>query len=205
MDILGAVASTVQLLNNVILTIQSIRNVPTKIRVQGKVLKELLIITEEVQENRILQVGSITSILDDMSGTVKSIQKRLPNPQKDRKKLARHWQSVKYYFREDDVLALMQSLEPAKSSLLLCIANILTNYAGRSSDRLEDIKMKVDQMHRSLSEASTTLLEEPRTVRYHLLLHLRSTYDTKFLLTLLASPHRQSSLHLLPCLLLQHR
>ena len=164
MDVLGAVASTVQLLNQVVHTIQSIRNVPTRIRVQGQILKELLIIGEEIQKNKLLQVESVKSILEELQGTIKSIQKRLPSSRTDGKKILRHWQSVKYYFKEDDVLALMQSLEPAKTSLLICIANEQVNSAGRSSANMEDIRMTVNHIQKTLFEASNAPLEEPKTV-----------------------------------------
>ena len=164
MDVLGAVASTVQLLNQAIHTIQSIRNVPTRIRVQGQILKELLIISEEIQRNQLLRVESIRSILEELSGTIKSIQERLPSSRTGGKRILRHWQSVKYYFKEDDVLALMQSLEPAKTSLLICIANEQVNSAGRSSDNIEDVKMKVNCIQKTLFEASTAPLDVPTTV-----------------------------------------
>ena len=164
MDVLGAVASTVQLLNQAVHTIQSIRNVPTRIRVQGQILKELLIIGEEIQKNKLLQVESVKSILEELSETIKSIQKRLPSSRTDGKRILRHWQSVKYYFKEDDVVALMQSLEPAKTSLLICIANEQVNSAGRSSDNMEDIRITVNRIHKTLFEASTVPLEEPQTV-----------------------------------------
>lgn len=163
MDVIGTIASSVQLLNNVVVAVQSIRNLPVKIQEQRHILKELLDIAEEVRRNELLQTNLIAEILQSISKTVGDIQKKLPGPSSKGKGFSRHFHIATYYFNSDDILALMQSLEPAKSSLQICISNEQAKCAGRSSEGVEEIRSKVNDIHRSMGfKALSRDLEEER-------------------------------------------
>ena len=162
MDIIGTVASTVQLLSNAIITFQSIRNLPVRIRAQEKILQDLLGVAESIQENKLLQTITIIDLLKNISDTVEKIQKQLPLTGKA---FSRHLQNVKYYFKEADVVALMQSLEPAKSSLIICIANQQILHAERTFDSAEETRRGMDAMHISMFGAPLPAVDkEPSTV-----------------------------------------
>ena len=152
MDIVGTVASVIQLLNNAITAFRKIRDLPSRVKEQGKVLTELLYITKEVRTNHYLQTEPICALLRHVSDTVESIQRQLPVSASKNSKIAKYWQSVKYTFRESDVLASLAALEPTKSSLLICINTEQMKYAGRNLGNTEDIRAKVNQIHSNMLE-----------------------------------------------------
>jgi hypothetical protein len=133
LEILGALASAVQLADTCLkITISAselftrVRGAPETIRTRIAQIEQLIEIARLIEHNSALQTPLIGSVLDrcrEDTNNLLGILKKL-DTEATARKVVKYWTALLGVTKEKKILGIFERLEERKSSLILCIASI---------------------------------------------------------------------------------
>jgi hypothetical protein len=133
LEILGALASAVQLADTCLkITISAselftrVRGAPETIRTRIAQIEQLIEIARLIEHNSALQTPLIGSVLDrcrEDTNNLLGILKKL-DTEATARKVVKYWTALLGVTKEKKMLGIFERLEERKSSLILCIASI---------------------------------------------------------------------------------